>query len=174
MNAILSRVSKAFTKDEGEGSGNATELPLGPPLPTGGKNYVTPAGAAALRARLAEAQAALDQARAAGDSSRVQLAQQRLEFLAERSAMLEEVQPPATGASKGPVRFGASVDLVDDEARERRVQIVGIDEADAAQGRISWTSPLARALIGRLWGDEVQVQTPQGIATFEIGAIAYL
>jgi transcription elongation factor GreB len=163
-------MSKAFTKDEGEGS-SAPELPLGAPLPPGARNYVTPAGAAALRGRLAQAQAALDQARAAGDSSRVQLAQQRLEFLAERNALLEEVQPPAT--ANGPVRFGASVRLADEDARERRVQIVGIDEADAAHRRISWTSPLARALLGHLTGDEVRVETPQGIVTFEILAIAY-
>ena len=166
-------MSKAFTKDEGEGAREAPALPLGAPLPPGARNYVTPAGAAALRARLAEAQAALDQARAAGESSRVQLAQQRLEFLAERNAILEEVQPPATAASSSSVRFGASVQLTDDEARERRVQIVGIDEADAAHGRISWTSPLARALLGHLTGDEVRVDTPQGIVTFEIVAITY-
>ncbi len=152
-------MSKAFTKDEGEGS-NAPELPLGPPLPAGARNYVTPSGAAALRARLAQAQAALDQARAAGDGPRVQLAQQRLEFLAERNALLEEVQPPAS--ANGPVRFGASVRLEDDEGRERRVQIVGIDETDAGHGRISWTSPLARALLGHLTGDEIRVETPQG------------
>jgi len=165
-------VSKAFTKDEGEGS-SAPELPLGPPLPPGARNYVTPAGAAALRARLAQAQAALDQARAAGDSPRVQLAQQRLEFLAERNALLEEVAPPAAPGPEGPVRFGAIVTISNEDARERCVQIVGVDEADAARGRISWTSPLARALLGHLTGDEVRVETPQGIVTCEILAIAY-
>src|ERR1700722_10006909 len=121
-------MSKAFTKDDGEGSSEVPELPLGAPLPAGAKNYVTAAGAASLRTRLAQAQAALDQARAAGDSSRAQLAQQRLEFLAERNALIEEVQPPAN--ANGPVRFGASVRLGDEDGRERRLQIVGIDEAD--------------------------------------------
>jgi len=164
-------MSKAFTKDDGEGASEVPALPLGAPLPPGARNYVTPAGAAALRSRLAEAQTALDQARAGGESSRVQVAQHRLEFLTERAALLEEVLPPAT--ANGPVRFGAGVLTRDEEDRERRVQIVGIDEADAAHGRISWTSPLARALLGHLTGDEVRVETPQGIVTFEIVAITY-
>ena len=164
-------MSKAFTKDEGEGSTEAPALPLGPPLPLGAKNYVTPAGAAALRARLAEAQLALEQARASGDAGRASLAQQRLDFLAERSAKLEEVRAPAT--ADGPVRFGATVRTRDENGNERSVRIVGIDEADAGRGLVSWTSPLARALLGHLTGDEVRVQTPQGTVTLEVIEIAY-
>jgi transcription elongation factor GreB len=163
-------MSKAFTKSEGEGS-EAPALPIGPPLPPGAKNYVTPAGAEALRARLAETQFALEQARAAGDPARAQLAQQRLEFLGERAAALEEVRPPET--ADGPARFGATVRTRDEDGRERSVQIVGIDEADAARGRISWTSPLARALLGHAIGEEVRVRTPQGDVTVEIVDIGY-
>ena len=164
-------MSKAFTKDEGEGASEALALPLGAPLPPGARNYVTPAGAAALRARMSEAQAALDRARASGDSARVQAAQQRLEFVTQRAAVMEEVLPPAS--TGGPVRFGASVVTNDEEGRERQVQIVGIDEADAAHGRVSWTSPLARALLGHLTGDEVRVETPQGFTALEILEISY-
>ena len=166
-------MSKAFTKDEGEGSHEAPALPLGPPLPAGARNYVTPAGAAALRARLGEAQLALDQARAAGDASRAQLAQQRLEFFAARMEAMEEVAPAAAPNPDGPVRFGARVLTRDADGQERRIQIVGVDEADPAHGLVSWTAPLARALIGHLTGDEVQVQTPQGGVTLEILGMSY-
>jgi transcription elongation factor GreB len=164
-------VSKAFTKDEGEGSHEAPALPLGAPLPPGAKNYVTPGGAAALRARLGEAQLALDQARAAGDAARALQAQQRLEFFAERTAAMEEVSPPAAPNPDGPIRFGARVVTRDADGLERRIQIVGVDEADPAHGLVSWTAPLARALIGHLTGDEVQVQTPQGLIALEILAV---
>lgn len=172
LGEMLRCMSKAFTRDEGEGSGEPPALPLGAPLPAGARNYVTPEGATALRARLAEAQLSLEQARASHDAVRTQLAQQRLEFFAGRAAAMEEVRPPAAASSDGPVRFGAAVRIRDDDGAERQVQIVGIDEADPARGRISWTSPLARALTGRRVGDEVRVETPRGAAFVEILAVS--
>lgn len=70
--------------------------------------------------------------------------------------------------------FGATVELVDiDSEEEKTYQIVGEDEADIAKGKISINSPLARALIGKHEGDEVDVRTPKGKTSYEVGKIQY-
>ncbi|HHH48373.1 MAG TPA: transcription elongation factor GreA [Gammaproteobacteria bacterium] len=75
----------------------------------------------------------------------------------------------------GKVVFGATVDLVDEETgKEVTYQIVGEDEADIAQGMISITSPIARALIGKEEGDIAEVQAPGGIKEYEIIAVRYV
>ena len=72
----------------------------------------------------------------------------------------------------GPT-VGASVTLVGDDGEQRRVRIVGDDEADAAVGDISWASPLARALIGARVGEIVSCHRPAGATEIEILAIHY-
>ena len=75
----------------------------------------------------------------------------------------------------GPVKFGATVTVVDEESEEERTfQIVGEPEADIERGRLNLASPLARALIGREEGDSVEVRTPRGERTYEVIRIAYL
>ena len=75
----------------------------------------------------------------------------------------------------GPVKFGATVTVVDEESEEERTyQIVGEPEADIERGRLNLASPLARALIGREEGDSVEVRTPRGERTYEVVRIAYL
>jgi transcription elongation factor GreA len=70
--------------------------------------------------------------------------------------------------------FGATVEIEDlDSGDVRRWQIVGEDEADIKHGKISITSPIARALIGRSEGDTVEVQAPGGVRGYEILAVAY-
>ncbi len=72
------------------------------------------------------------------------------------------------------VKFGASVTLADEEADEQIVyQIVGEDEADISQGRLSVTSPLARALIGKTVGESVEVSTPRGSKSYEVVKVAF-
>ncbi|MDR2877186.1 MAG: transcription elongation factor GreA [Chromatiales bacterium] len=73
----------------------------------------------------------------------------------------------------GKVVFGATVDLMDDNGKEVCYQIVGEDEADIKAGRISVSSPIARALIGRLEGDAAIVDAPGGKREYEIVAIRY-
>ena len=74
----------------------------------------------------------------------------------------------------GKVVFGTTVVLADEESgEEHRYQIVGEDEAEAKEGRISVTSPMARALIGRDEGDEIEVQTPRGPKAYEIVEVLY-
>lgn len=79
-----------------------------------------------------------------------------------------EVIDPATISSEKVV-FGATVDLIDlDNDEEVTYQIVGVDEADVKEGRISILSPIARSLIGKSKGDTVQVRSPKGDREFEI------
>ncbi len=72
------------------------------------------------------------------------------------------------------VKFGATVTLEDEETEEKVVyQIVGEDEADIAQRRLSVTSPLARALIGKTIGENVEVSTPRGARSYEVVKVAF-
>ena len=75
----------------------------------------------------------------------------------------------------GPVKFGATVTVVDgDTDEERTFQIVGEPEADVEQGKLNLKSPLARALIGKDEGDSVEVRTPRGERSYEVVRIAYV
>ena len=71
------------------------------------------------------------------------------------------------------VRFGATVDLADEDDVRRSFTIVGDDEADTTAGRIGWSAPLARALIGAKVGDERIVRLPAGEKSYEVMAIRY-
>jgi transcription elongation factor GreB len=84
-----------------------------------------------------------------------------------------KVVDPAAQVSRDQVRFGATVELADENDSRRTVTIVGDDEADAAQGRIGWSAPLARALIGGRIGDDRIVRLPVGEKSYEIIAIRY-
>lgn len=72
------------------------------------------------------------------------------------------------------VVFGATVTLIDEDKKKVRYQLVGQVEADASKGRISYNSPLGRALIGRQKGDEVEVTTPSGDRYYEIAKIEFI
>jgi transcription elongation factor GreA len=89
----------------------------------------------------------------------------RIRELETKVSAAEVIDPPREGTR---VTFGSTVRLRGPDGREVRYQIVGSDEADPASGRISVLSPLARTLIGREVGDEVQVQAPGGARAFEI------
>lgn len=84
-----------------------------------------------------------------------------------------KVVDPATQASRDQVRFGATVDLSDEDDNRRSLTIVGDDEADASTGKVGWSAPLARALIGARVGDERVVRLPAGEKSYEIIAISY-
>ena len=72
------------------------------------------------------------------------------------------------------IKFGARVTLADEENDEEQTfQIVGEDEADISQGRLSVTSPLARALIGKRTGESVEVATPRGAKSYEVVTVAF-
>lgn len=84
-----------------------------------------------------------------------------------------KVVNPADQPSRDEVRFGATVELADEDDDRRMLTIVGDDEADASAGRIGWSAPLARALIGARVGDERTVRLPSGEKGYEIVSIRY-
>ena len=91
----------------------------------------------------------------------------RIRQVEDKLARAQVIDP--SGQSTDSIRFGALVDLEDSESGETvTYQIVGEDESDAANGRISITSPVARALLGKEVGDEVTVRVPKGTRQFEV------
>lgn len=125
---------------------------------------------------------AISEARQHGDLSEnaeYHAAKERQAFIEGRIAELEdktsraEVIDPKkmTGST---VKFGATVTLADEDTDEEvTYQIVGVDEADIAQGRVSITAPLARAMIGKEEGDQVEVLAPSGAKYYEIVTVSY-
>jgi transcription elongation factor GreB len=96
----------------------------------------------------------------------------RLGFLA-RIMEAAKVVDPAEQPSRDQVRFGATVELADEDDNRRTLTIVGDDETDASAGRIGWSAPLARAFIGAKVGDERTVRLPAGEKSYEILSIRY-
>jgi transcription elongation factor GreB len=84
-----------------------------------------------------------------------------------------KVVDPAGQSARDQVRFGATVELADEQDNRRRVTIVGDDEADATASRIGWSAPLSRALIGARVGDERVVRLPAGEKSYEVMRISY-
>jgi transcription elongation factor GreB len=182
-------MSKAFVKESD--ADDAAELPEdGPALPQGVKNYMTPDGHRRLQLEL---QLLLREERpktveivawAAGNGDRsengdylygkkrLREIDRRIRFLAKRLEAAEIVDP-ARQSRHDQVFFGATVTYADQGGGERTVTIVGIDEADADHGRISWVSPVARALLKAHAGDIVQLRTPAGTEPIEIVDIRY-
>ena len=152
---------------------------------------MTVAGAERLKAELQRLKSverpaiiqAIAEARSHGDLSEnadYDAAKERQGFVEGRIAEIEhklagaQVIDPAEVDGDGRVVFGATVELEDlDSGDVRRWQIVGEDEADIRHGKISVTSPIARALIGKNEGDTVEVQVPGGVRGYEILAVEY-
>jgi len=170
-------VSKAFTKDD------AWEEPIvapRAPLPPGVPNYVTPRGLELLRSELARLEATvrrLDATHGDEDERRRQraVAGQRLSELAARLAGAQLVESHRQAHDR--VRFGATVTLRDASAStpgvERRLRIVGVDEADPAAGTVAFTAPIARAILGCAVGDVAILETADGEEQLEIVALDY-
>ena len=96
----------------------------------------------------------------------------RLGYLA-RIMKAAKIVDPAKQENRGEVRFGATVELADEDDNRRTLTIVGDDETDASAGRIGWSAPLARALIGAKIGDERIVRLPAGEKSYEVIEIRY-
>lgn len=161
-------MSQAFVREpEGDLPEDLPELPLSPH-----PNYVTPRGLALLQQRLQAneaAQTALTDEALDAKRQRSLLAREG-RWLQARIALALLVKPAVTAVEK--VGFGCVVDLLDEAGQSLRYQIVGEDEAEPEQGRISWRSPLALAITGREVGDEVVWPRPAGDLRVEIMAIA--
>ena len=182
-------MSKAFTKEtEGEADEDS-ELPA-PALPSGTKNYITPGGYERLQSELKELLRRerpkiveiVSWAAGNGDRSengdylygkeRLREIDRRIRFLTKRLEIAEVVDPQRQ-TRHDQVFFGATVTYVNGRDQEHTVTIVGVDEIDADSSRISWISPVARALHKARVGDVVEIRTPAGPETLEIIAINY-
>ncbi|MCK2126454.1 transcription elongation factor GreB [Thauera aromatica] len=184
-------MNKAFVR-EGEGADEDEELAPALRLPAGSKNYMTRRGYDALRVELdrlvrterPKLVETVAWAAGNGDRSengdyiygkkRLREIDRRIRFLIKRIENAEVVDPERQQGLE-QVFFGATVSFCDLETEEeQRWQIVGVDEADASQGRISWISPLARAVLKARVGDVVRFQSPAGLREIEIIDIAYV
>lgn len=96
----------------------------------------------------------------------------RLGYLAKIMKQAKVVDP-AKQEARNQVRFGATVEIADEDDNRRTLTIVGDDEAEASAGRIGWSAPIARALIGAKVGDERIVRLPAGEKSYEIIDIRY-
>jgi transcription elongation factor GreB len=183
-------MNKAFTR-ETDDDDDADDAPdAAPSLPQGTRNYITPGGYARIkveldallrseRPRIVEV---VHWAASNGDRSengdyiygkrRLREIDRRIRFLTKRLD-LAEVVDPLRQQNVDQVFFGASVTIADEQGDEQTYQIVGVDETDLPRGRISWVSPLARALLKSREGDRVRFQSPAGWREIEVVEIAY-
>lgn len=180
-------MSKAFTKESDSEDDDELDLP---PLPVGGKNYITPAGYLRLRSELLglidderpKVVEVVHWAASNGDRSengdyhygkkRLREIDRRIRFLTQRLE-IAEISDPGVHHGGDQIFFGAKVTYLDLAGNQRIVTILGIDEADSAAGQVSWISPIARALLKARVGDEVQLISPQGAQLIEIVAVVY-
>ncbi len=181
-------MNKAFVR-ESEGDDDE-ELQPALRIPPGTRNYITPAGHARLKSELEHlvkrerphVVEIVAWAASNGDRSengdyiygkrRLREIDRRIRFLTKRLDIAEIVDPLRQG-DNDQVFFGATVTVADAQGAENTYTIVGIDEADASLGRISWISPLARALIKAREGDSIRFQSPVGIREIDIVEVRY-
>jgi len=181
-------MNKAFVK-ESEGQED-DDLPEHLALPAGVRNYMTPEGYARLRGELVHLMnverpavvQVVSWAASNGDRSengdylygkkRLREIDRRMRFLTRRLDIAEVVDASAQ-PNRDQVFFGATVTYLDRAGEEHVVTIVGADEAEPLQGRISWISPVARALIKAREGETVVLRTPAGVEELEILEVRY-
>lgn len=159
------------------------------PLPPGAANYVTPEGAERLRAELAGLTAeerprvasavarlaapgpATDRDELSVQRRRLRELERRIEYLQRMLARIEVVDPRQQSGDR--VLFGATVRVREPGGREAAYRIVGVDEADPPAGKVSWISPLARALAGRRAGEGAVLRLPDGERRLEILSVEF-
>lgn len=180
-------MSKAFVK-ESESEEEAPDEPQA--LPAGVKNYITPNGFQRLQDELRnltrverpKVVEVVSWAAGNGDRSengdyiygkrRLREIDRRIRFLTKRLEAAEVVDPQRQ-TNREQVFFGATVTYANGRGEEHTVEIVGIDEADMAVGRVSWIAPIARALLKARAGDTVELRTPAGPESIEVLAVRY-
>ncbi len=182
-------MSKAFTK-ESDAAVDDVDLDSGPALPAGTKNYITATGhrrlqdelKALIKVERPKVVETVSWAAGNGDRSengdyiygrkRLREIDNRIRFLTKRLEIAEVVNPAAQ-TNRDQVFFGATVTYATPDDKEHTVTIVGIDEADADHGKVSWIAPVARALLKARVGDVVEIKGPRGVEAVEVVAIEY-
>ncbi|MBL8454484.1 MAG: transcription elongation factor GreB [Zoogloea sp.] len=183
-------MNKAFVKENDQD--DEESLPGVPSLPPGTRNYMTRRGYEVLRLELDnlvrdERPQLVETVRWAasnGDRSengdyiygkkRLREIDRRIRFLIKRLESATVVTP-SEQENTGQVFFGATVTVCDvDGADEQTYQIVGVDEANASEGRISWIAPLSRALLKAREGDVIRFASPAGLREIEVVEIRYV
>ncbi|MGL1832760.1 transcription elongation factor GreB [Rhodocyclaceae bacterium SMB388] len=183
-------MNKAFVKENEDEDGEDAESPT-VSLPPGSRNYMTRRGYEVLRreldqlVRIERPKMVETVAWAAGNGDRsengdyiygkkrLREIDRRIRFLIKRIESADVVDPERQ-AGLEQVFFGATVTIEDVDGGDAQTwQIVGVDEADATQGRISWISPLARALMKTREGDVVRFMSPAGIREIEVVEVRY-
>jgi len=182
-------MNKAFVKESSDDDDDELAGAL-PQIPAGAKNYITPAGYQRIRSELLqlidverpEVVKVVHWAASNGDRSengdyiygkrRLREIDRRIRFLTKRMDLAEVVDPTVHHGSD-QVFFGATVHYANAAGAEHRVSIVGIDELDPLHGKISWISPVARALTKAHVGDVVTLQTPAGLEELEVLDVTY-
>jgi len=180
-------MSKAFTKETDSDADDHAEAGA---LPAHVKNYMTPGGFAALQEELRQLMRVerpkvvevVSWAAGNGDRSengdyiygkkRLREIDRRVRYLT-KSLESAEVVDPQQQKKRDQVFFGATVTYVRQDDSEHTVTLVGVDEAELSKGKISWISPVSRALLKASVGDEVGVRTPSGVEIIEVLAISY-
>lgn len=183
-------MNKAFTRENDGDGEDEDDFDPALKLPQGSRNYITPGGYAHIKAELDDllrverpkVVEVVHWAASNGDRSengdyiygkrRLREIDRRIRFLTKRLD-LAEVVDPARQANPDQVFFGATITLCDETGSEQTYQIVGVDETDFARGRISWVSPLARAVLKAREGDVVRFQSPAGWREIEVISIEY-
>lgn len=179
-------MSKAFTREDDREDEEVSNTPPRMPM---GKNYMTFVGHTRMKSELKalveverpEVVRTVSWAASNGDRSengdyiygkrRLREIDSRIRYLMKRLENAEVVDPSRQDQER--VFFGATVQYLDGAGVQRIVSIVGVDEADPSRGRVSWISPVARALLKAREGDVVRLQTPQGIEELEVMRIEY-
>jgi transcription elongation factor GreB len=154
------------------------------------KNYMTPKGhkrlvdelEQLLRVERPEVTRLIQWAASNGDRSenadylygkkRLREIDRRIRFLSSRLDQAQVIRPSETMNDK--IQFGATVEILDEEGNKRKYTIVGVDEVDTSLGHISWQSPIGKALLGKVLGQEVIINAPVGEMSFEIVLIQYI
>jgi transcription elongation factor GreB len=154
-------VSKAFTRESDNSAENFT--PPRAPLPPGTQNYITTEGAAKIRAELNRL---LESKRNTSATENRSAIEQRIQYLQSLIGTFVVVESGASDV----VRFGSTVKVLHNGEAET-YRIVGVDEIDLERDHISWLSPLARALMSRKVGDEIEFRAPSGLQKLKVLSI---
>jgi transcription elongation GreA/GreB family factor len=152
-------MSRAFVR-ENDGAEVPQDLPERPV--SSHPNFVTARGLQQIESRIHELEAAREAPKRSEDKDALGRVDRDLRYWQQRKATAKVVEPDSEPVK---VRFGVRVTLQYEDGTERTFTLVGEDEADPAQGLISWISPIAQALIGTSVGDEVALQSQRAQVT---------